>query len=183
MIAHLLVSIVLVTPPVASEKAAEKTAANPPITVGSMTFSGDRIKLEASGTKEEHAFVCLIDGKARLTFGTEGDVDLTIEADRIEVRTNVEGHSIVRAEGHCRFSDGEVGGSAETLQLFDQQETPKTRAGVSAKGAGVVGELRAEQKPTLTLTGDVTVRFGDPGKERVVKAASMSLVRGEWVAK
>jgi len=179
MIAHLLVSFFLTATPVVPGAA----GANPPITHGPMTFIGDRVKLETAGAKGKQAFHCQIDGKARVTFGTDGDVDFTIEADKIEVRSDGEGRPVVRAEGHCRYSDGECHCSAEALQLFGEQEPALALSGVSATGAGVVGEIRGQQKTLLTLTGDVVCRFGEAGKERVVRAASMSCVRGEWMAK
>lgn len=175
MFASVFVSLLLATLPIVQQGAADRLAsaaaappaaaaaqaARPPVAWGPMTFHATTVRLEQEAPAEGKTagpFQCLMVGKARVTFGSGGETDFLIEADRIEVRSDAEGHLSVKAEGNCRYVEEETRCSARSLEFLGGTET------------------------TLRLSGDVTVRFGTGAGMRVVTADAMTCQQGKWKA-
>ena len=170
MVAFVFASVLLATLPIVQVGAVEQAAAaapaadpgaRPPVAWGPMTFHATTVRLEQGAPAEGKtagAFQCLMDGKARVTFGTGGETDFTIEADRIEVRSDAEGRLSVKAEGDCRYVEDETRCTARSLEFLGSTGT------------------------TLRLSGDVVVRFGTGAAARVVTAETMTCQQGAWKA-
>jgi hypothetical protein len=98
------------------------------MSLGDMSFSGDTIKLTKSG---DGTFECEIDGRAELTFGTDGDTDMAIAAQKLVISGNASDKLSIRCTGDCKLTDSEYTCTADRMQFQFVNEIELTLAGNS----------------------------------------------------
>ena len=86
------------------------------ISVGDMSFSGNKIQL----TKSDNAvFECEIDGHAQFSFGSDDDTEVSIAAQKIVVSRNANSEITIRCTSDCKltFPDLECSCNADHMQI------------------------------------------------------------------
>lgn len=119
MLTPFLLTVLLCVPSVDGDSAPTEPLK---FSIGSMSFSGDTIKLTKSG---KDAFECEINGHATLKLG---DGEVSMAAQRIVISCPTNSHATFDCTGACKLSDSTYHCSADRMRVHfaDQYQLEMT---------------------------------------------------------
>ncbi len=152
MFTPMLFAIVSLTLPTSDSATSLHSPEPLKVTIGHMTFLGDSVKLTKLSNE---TFKCSIDGDARFTFGSNGDINTTITAQKLLITSNNDTDVYIQCTGNCKCADSEYTCSADSMMIqLGKQVILKLSGNVTVESDG-------DDKRTSLAGESITIHEGN----------------------